>query len=228
MKTENTLSQDAAILSLCYKLVNTAIAKSLPSIVSKAWHGEGDGNIRVVHETMKADIMSRSNAFHRHECLHDVMDYLEWFQQARSIRLNKSHQRGLQARMTISDYRDLDHFIYELSSPLRPTGRLQTGRFDLHEILRAVSNFLLVKQAIEHGTGLPGLDNAIQSLLSSKPEMFFKVGYLTDLFVCDWLLCAANSCRYILCRKDYLSTRTSNDDVVDPNLFATYHVFRVA
>lgn len=220
----------ASTIALCFKLINKLASKSFTKRLSNPWVGaQENDNIKAVQLKSVKSVKSDLDRFLKHNKFQEIFDYLELLQKEKEVKINKVYKKGILQQLTIQDYKDVDHFICNVSSPFHPPIDMQTSQFECHRLLRTAIDFLIIKDTIENGAGYSPLDNIIQELLNTKPVSFFENGYLADLFVIDRLSCiySPENIKAIRCYKDYLSTWSTDNAEYEEDAPDRYDVFHL-
>lgn len=216
---------------LAHKLINTMESASFSKGLTQLWVGVTKcNNAFEIQSTSCSAIASKLASFTRRHTFSELRDYLDHFAAVKGVKILKAQQKGLINAMSMEDYVVLRDFIYSESAKYRPVGSLSGKQFEFHELVWEMADYFLVKDAVEHGTGIPALDRMIESLLFTKPAQFFKSGFIKDLFIIDRLniIEHAENVAYIRTHNDYLSTQVLNHDEAATQRDAAFTYFKVA
>lgn len=219
------------MLPMFFKLVRTATSKSFLNSLKKTWKGSDTNvNIKAIESRSKASL-KRSLDHHGDQDNATFEAYLTSFQEHKGVKLTQADKSGLVKSLNISTFSQLDSLIYE-SYRYKVYNHLTGAQFNFHQVVRAMIEYLIIKETIENGSNNITFNGIIQTLLKNKPPEFFERGYINDLFVCDQVVLfnSPNDCLKILCRSDYLSTYMfcKEDQISDQNAEFYSETYKIA
>jgi len=214
---------------LAYKLINTLQSKTFERSLTHLWESTSNDNVFAIQNKFCNEISRKLVSFKRHNTAQEIYSYLDHLCDVKGLKVRKSDKKGLVKSFSIKDFDLASMFVYKVSVPFRTVSEYQSSQFECHEKIGDLKNFLLAKDSVENGTGIPKLDTIIQKLIDTKSVDFFKGGYLTDLFVCDRYAMYQHPGEVvsIRCNKSYLSTHAVRDKSykeMDPEHFELHQV----
>lgn len=214
-------------LILVSKLMNTLASQSFLADIQKPWSGaDNNQNITAIQEKAAFNLDKHIEAMSKPGVKEEVLAYLDEFNRVHEAGVNKAGTNGLITSLSFEHAKQAKRFVYDHSDGFRPGRELQSGQNKFHDLLDGVVTWFVVKDSVENGTGIAGLDRIIKDLLETKSFEFFRDGFIADLFYSDRLEFEGGSDRKGL-RIDLkrLSTMPVDGEDSDPN-YSKYFEFR--
>ncbi|MGF1827462.1 hypothetical protein [Vibrio splendidus] len=214
------------LLITAYKLLNTLDSKSFKSHLKTNWKWSTNQYPQVYavcEEKANAEI-SYTLKHHNPEFSKAVF-FLNWFTERTGIKIKKSETKGLLHNSNLEDLNNLMSLIYEHTGSTIYNSDIEVGRFTFHEFIHAFINYRSVRIGIEQGLP-PKIQKAFDSMLNTKPVIFFKKGYITDLFLLDALneIQLKDKFNLLRCAKTHLSTWRVDEVDQNDNYHDYYHL----
>lgn len=214
---------------LCFKLLNTVVSSKFQKSLSKPWVG-ADSNQRVaaIQEKATLELKRIMKIYFKNLDRTNADGYLESLLEHKKISVRKSDKKVIVSNFGVDEYSLVRDLICRESSRYQVFGKLASDKFECHELLNEIINYLLIKDSVENGTGIKTLDSVISTLLLSKPISFFSEGYINDLFISDRIALHSSSdgSKFIRSYRGKISTCIVEE--VDANNSDQYEYFKVA
>jgi hypothetical protein len=214
---------------LTYKLVHTLKSKSFSKRLLSDWAcDQSNENMLAIQNKAKNAVKSKLNSFNRSESFDIILGYLDHLASEKEINVKKAEVKGLIKNISVDEYRLTRSFIYKVSAQYRKIFH-SSGQFYCHELVGEILDYLLIKDGLENGTGLAGLDEIIKTLIAVKPSSFFSDGYINDLFISDRLQISdfPFEVAALRCNRSYLSTCLIATNTYQEKDLVHYELFKV-
>lgn len=220
------LNKEAIVTA--YKLANTLLGSRLEQLIHQPWPFRVQNlNSEVVRDWAIKDFYRGFEHALKYNTHPECVTLLDTVCLQNGIKVLAKERKGQIKEISIQQYLALRELVYQCHAMNRLGQLDRHGMHAFSEWICRLSDFLMLRDTLINGTGMHKLDSVIENLLKNKSVLFFKSGYLKDLFIEDRIQASqAKEPSHIVVNADYLST-SFHSGLMPPDHHNGYMAFQV-